>query len=616
MAYRIGRDLGSGAIGRVVEVHGDDGRVWAGKILHDSQRADDRAQRRFEAEARLLTGVVHPNLIGVEGLVHIDGQAVLLMELVTGSDLAHLIAAEAPLPANKVVAIGRGVAAGLAEAHRAGLVHRDLKPANILLAGDGTPKVADFGLARAASFATNDPDAAAVAGTPDYMAPESIDPLAIDGRSDLYALGCILCELATGAPPYRGATALAILSAHRNEPLPALDGLPDGLRRTIRWLLAKSPADRPQSATEAEAALASMEAGTEMEVATTLAISRSPTDAPGRAAARRGCAQCGAFGPSMVRVCFACGQPQLSLSSGPITMFVTGPGEHAHKLDAALRQRLLDWITRNPALGVDAAVLAKEVPRVPFALVCGIDEESAKALAPALRALGLQTEWLEGGRFALREVRNKGWTLARRIAVIGGTGTFFALRNSVMGMLAGGAFIVIMSLWSGFRQAGRPVAKRTTNRQQALLPSGLEAALGRVASVVPAMSAARHRDALRGVVERALALRGVVEAPQRATMSAVPTIDDELAHLIDVAALASSQLDQLEAELSPEDLRSDDQAKRARWHVRDRWAAKILQVTAFLDAMRARAVMSKARGIGRAELDDLRAQIAALEELS
>jgi Protein kinase domain len=610
MGYRIGRDLGSGAIGRVVEVHGDDGRVWAGKILHESQRADERAQRRFEAEARLLTGVVHPNLIGVEGLVHIDGQAVLLMELVAGSDLAHLIAAEAPLPAERVTALGRGVAAGLAEAHRAGLVHRDLKPANILLSSDGTPKVADFGLARAASFAASDPSAAAVAGTPDYMAPESIDPLAIDGRSDLYALGCILCELATGAPPYRGATALAILAAHRNDPVPALEGVPDGLRRTIRWLLAKSPADRPQSATEAEAALAGV---TAEEAATETAIVRA---APGLSApdkARRRCAQCGALGPPMVRVCFACGRPQLTLSSGPMTVFVTGPGEHAHKLDAALRQRLLDWIVKNPALGVDAAVLAKEVPRVPFALVCGIDAESAKALVPALRALGLEAEALQGGRFALREVRTKGWTLARRIMVIGGTGAFYVLRNSMMGLRAGGAILGVISLWSGFRQAGRPVARRVMGRRQALLPSGLEASLSRVASLVPAMSAARHRDALRGVVERALALRDVFDPTQRAAM---PALEDELAQLIDVAALASSRLDQLEAELSPEDLRSDDAAKRERWHVRDRWAAKILQVTAFLDAMRARAVMSKARSIGRAELDDLHVQVAALKELS
>jgi hypothetical protein len=432
------------------------------------------------------------------------------------------------------------------------------------------------------------------------MAPESIDPLAIDGRSDLYALGCILCELATGAPPYRGATALAILAAHRSEPVPALAGLPETLRRTVRWLLAKSPADRPQSATEAETALASIGS----------AIARAPLDAAGSAQARRRCAQCGALGPPMVRVCFACGQPQLELGEGPMTVFVTGPGEHAHKLDAALRQRLLAWISGNPALGVDARVLAKEVPRIPFALVCGIDEESAKALSPTLRALGLETQVLRGGRFALKELRAKGWTLTKRVALIGGTGTFFALRNSMIGMVAGGAILAVMSVWSGFRQAGRPAARRAATRQLQALPSILDAALGRVAGVVPAMSAARHRDALRGVVERALALRDVLDPAQRAAM------DDQLAQLIELAALASSRLDQLEAELSPDDLRGGDDAKRARWHVRDRWAAKILQVTAFLDAMRARAVMSKARGLGRAELDDVRAQIAALEELS
>jgi len=613
VAYRIGRELGSGAIGRVVEVRDDGGRIWAGKILHDSQRADDRARRRFEAEGRLLTGVTHPNLIGVEGLVHVDGQAVLLMELVAGSDLARVIAAEAPLAAERVVVLGRGVAAGLAAAHRAGLVHRDLKPANILLAADGTPKVADFGLARAASFAASGPDAAAVAGTPDYMAPESIDPLAVDGRSDLYALGCILCELATGAPPYRGATALAILAAHRDEPVPELAALPEGLRRTIRWLLAKSPADRPQSAGEVEAALADLSAapsgGTALDRARggatgDVALARRAGDAT----ARRRCAQCGALGPPSVRVCFACGRPQLELASGPMTVFITGPGELAHKLDAALRQRLLGWIADNPALGVDAKVLTKEVPRMPFALVCGIDEDSANALVPRLRELGLDSTVLRGGRFALREVRTKGWTLAKRVALITATGTFFALRHSAIGAIGGGAVVAIMSLWGGFHQAGRAAVRRITDQPRALLPSGIDAALGRVGRLVPTMSAARHRDALRGVVERALALREALA--QGAAM------DLELARLIDVAALAASRLDQLEAELSPDDLRSDDEAKRARWHLRDRWSTKILHVTAFLDAMRARAVMARTRGVGTAELDDLRAQIAALEELA
>ena len=600
MSYRIGRDLGSGAIGRVVEVHGDDGNAWAGKILHDSQRADDQARRRFEAEARLLAGVVHPNLIRVDGLVRIADQAVLLMELVTGSDLARLIAAEAPLPAARVAALGRGVAAGLAEAHRAGLVHRDLKPANILLASDGTPKVADFGLARAASFAASGPDAAAVAGTPDYMAPESIDPLAVDGRSDLYALGCILCELATGVPPYRGATALAILAAHRSDPIPELASVDAELRRTIRWLLAKSPADRPQSASEVEAALAGI--GT--------ALARVAPDAQEIDASRRRCAQCGALGPAQVRVCFACGQPQLELASGPMTVFVTGPGEHVHKLDAVLRQQLIDWLARNPALGLDAALLAKEVPRLPFVLVTGIDDESAKALAAAVRGLGLETEIRQGGRFALESVRSKGWTLAKRIIVILGSSSMFMFRGSLPAMLGIGGSVVTISLLRAFRQAGQPVTRRLAGGERRALPSRLDAALARVAAQVPAMSAARHRDALRGVIERALALREALDPAQRAAA------DEQIAQLIDVASLASSRLDQLEAELSPDDLRAGDYAARERWHVRDRCAARILQVTAFLDAMRARAVMARARGAGLGDLDELRAQIAALEELS
>ena len=599
MEYRIGRELGSGALGKVVELVDDDGHVWAGKILHHSQDTDERARRRFEAEARLLTGIVHPNLIAVHGLVHVGSETALRMELVTGSDLAHLIATAAPLAPERVIELGRGIAAGLAEAHRAGLVHRDLKPANILLAADGTPKVADFGLARATSFASSDPDALAVAGTPDYMAPESVDPLAIDGRSDLYALGCILGELATGAPPYSGATAFATLHAHRNDPLPALDGVPDGLRRVIRWLLAKSPTDRPQSATEVETALANL--GTQVAL-----VSLRDATTVGE----RRCASCGVSGPALVRVCFSCGVTQLEPQAGPMSVFVTGPGENAAKLDAALRQKLLAWVSKNPALGLDAALLAKEVPRLPFGLVVGIDEPSATALVASLRGLGFEAEAVTGGKLALSSIRRKGWTLAKRTATIGATGTFFAFRSSGTMMLIGGTIVVLSALWRGFAHASRPVTKRKKTAARVLLPSSLEAALGRVANVVPAMAAARHRDALRGVVERALALRDALDAAQRTEL------EPQIAQLIDHAALASSRLDQLEAELSPDDLRSGDEARRMSWHARDRWAAKILQVTAFLDAMRARTVMAKAKGVALADIDELRAQIQALEELA
>ena len=602
-SYRIGAELGSGAIGRVVEVFDDAGNAWAGKILHASQRADQRAQRRFESEAKLLTGIKHDTLIEVIGLVDLDGQAVMLMELVVGSNLARIIAAQAPLAVERVVDLGRQIAAGLAAAHRAALVHRDLKPANVLVSDDGVAKVADFGLARAASFATSDPDAVAVAGTPDYMAPESVDPLAIDARSDLYALGCILCELATGAPPYRGATAFAVLQAHRDESLPGLVEVAAPLRNVILRLLAKSPADRPQSADEVAAALAAIV---------------DPTTAPNNAlsttrvaANSRACARCGAIGPDSISVCFGCGQSQLQLSSGGMTVFVVGPGDvAAAQLDSELRQRLLTWLQANPALGLDTKTLLREVPRLPFVLVANIDDTSARALIPALDELGLVAVAVRGGRFALPEIRKKAWTLGKRILVISGSVMFWPLNNLGPAALAAGAITVGgAALFGGINRAGKPATKLLPSARIAL-PSVFDAALARVAAVVPAMTAARHRDALRGVVERALGLRDAVERSRRAEL------EPQLAELIELAALAASRLDQLEAQLSADDLRPGDEAKRDSWQARDRWSSKLLQVTAFLDAMRARAVMARAKGAGLLDLDGVRDHLAALQELA
>ncbi|HEX3764485.1 MAG TPA: hypothetical protein VHW23_37575, partial [Kofleriaceae bacterium] len=199
--------------------------------------------------------------------------------------------------------------------------------------------------------------------------------------------------------------------------------------------------------------------------------------------------------------------------------------------------------------------------------------------------------------------------LSRRVALILVTSAWAGFRGSVVGAAVGGAAVAIGSLVGGFVYGARSVTRLEPRTSAGALPSALDAALARVAGVVPAMAAARHRDALRGVVERALALRDAVDPAARATL------DPELAALVDHAALASSRLDQLEAALSPDDLRSDDEARRASWRVRDRWAARILQVTAFLDAMRARAVMARARTAAEADLDELRAHVAALTEI-
>ncbi|MCA9317961.1 MAG: serine/threonine protein kinase, partial [Planctomycetes bacterium] len=180
---------------------------------------------RFLQEAALLRRLAHPNLVRVVEIAAVAGRPMLVMERIDGPDLAAWIARDAPLEESQLLAIGRGVASGLAHAHAAGVIHRDLKPGNVLLQDNDPapiPKIGDFGMARASSLDGVDHQAMTVVGTPDYMAPESIDPLAVDPRSDLYALGCILFEMATGRPPYGAATPLGLLHLHRTAPIPAL----------------------------------------------------------------------------------------------------------------------------------------------------------------------------------------------------------------------------------------------------------------------------------------------------------------------------------------------------------------------------------------------------------
>jgi hypothetical protein len=290
-------------------------------------------------------------------------------------------------------------------------------------------------------------------------------------------------------------------------------------------------------------------------------------------------------------------------------VFVIGPGERTHKLDAELRHRLIQWIAANPELGLDPAVLTKRGPRMPFALVTGIDEAPARELVACLQELGLQAETRTGGPLSHPQVRASGWTLTKRIALIIAVSMAGASSSMGMGLLILGPLLVGGAVVGGFRLASQPMTK-LTRRTRLALPSAFDAALARVADVVPAMTVKRHRESLRGVVERAFALRDAVGEGGRAA------IDLQIAKVVDLAALAASRLDQLEAELSADDLRTGDDASRARWHARDRWAATLLQVTAFLDAMRARAVVARAKGVASSDLDELRAQIEALEELT
>jgi hypothetical protein len=589
--WLLGEEIGRGALGRVVRVeHPESGRVFAGKLLHDSHEGDAGAAARFEREAALVRGLVHENVVRIDGLEEIDGQRVLLMELVDGPSLAQLLATEGPLSETRLRTLARGIAAGLAAAHRAGVVHRDLKPANILVGAKDVPKLVDFGLARASSFAGVDRKSFALVGTPDYLAPESVDPLAVDARSDLYSLGCILYECATGEPPFRAPTAFALLAAHQKHPAP---GLPSAFSRPfaelVSALLAKSPADRPQSAAAVIDAF---------DRQTAIVLSRPEGPA-------RGCAKCGAAVLPEVGVCFACGQTQVVLATGGYSLFVVGPGKLTHKLDGRLRQKLLAWLEQNPQLGLDASRLAKEVPRLPFPLATELSLEAAAQLGLALQTLGLETATRKGGAWSLPDIRRKGWKLGVRIAAIAiasGVGGLtnimrhFPLLFVMLGLLP------LVSVAVGFGIAGKkyvlPSGKRPLQ-----LPDVLAAALARVGDVVPTIEAARHREALRGIVTRALALR----------KTAGGELDAELARCLDLAVHATLRIDALERSLAAADLREADAAVHRDLHERDGWAARLLELAAQLDALRVRWVA--AQPSGDEKLAELRAQVAALEEV-
>ena len=202
--FVIVKRLGTGGMGAVYEAKDETlGRAVALKIM---RRASDEARRRFIQEARAAAAVSHPNLIVVHEVGEADGRAFIVMELIRGRTLRGVMADA--VARDEALRILRGVAHGLAAAHAAGIVHRDLKPENVMLTGDGTVKVLDFGVARLshgdgarAVTALAVTGTGVVVGTPQYMSPEQALGVTVDARSDIYSFGVLAYELLTGTRP-------------------------------------------------------------------------------------------------------------------------------------------------------------------------------------------------------------------------------------------------------------------------------------------------------------------------------------------------------------------------------------------------------------------------------
>ena len=238
--------------------HDTTGQRCALKVVHHAGPSD---LARFSREARVLAGLLHPNVVRLHGAELSGTQPYLVQELLSGGSLAELLE-KGPLEPERAREVALQVADGVAAAHAAGVLHRDLKPDNVLFDEHGVAKVADFGLALSRESRERLTQTGEVLGTPDYMAPEqAIDAVRVDERADVYALGGILYTLLTGTPPLslRGRSLIAALAAIQSElPLPAEQvnpGISRELAEVCRVALAKDPGDRYPSAKAFAAAL-------------------------------------------------------------------------------------------------------------------------------------------------------------------------------------------------------------------------------------------------------------------------------------------------------------------------------------------------------------------------
>ncbi|MEU4103685.1 serine/threonine-protein kinase [Streptomyces tanashiensis] len=248
--YRLHVCIGRGGMGEVWQATDEVlGRAVAVKLML-AQATDPSAGDRFRLEAQTAARLSHPHVVGVFDFGTWDGKLFLVMELVEGDSLAGSPSDPLILPAERVAVVAAHAAAGLAAAHRQGVVHRDIKPGNLLVDAEGTVKLADFGIARF----VDDPSAALtttgqIVGTGLYLAPERALGQPASPASDVYSLGCVLYQLLTGRPPFRADTATALLYQHIDTaPVPPSRlgaALPPEFETYLLSLLAKQPEQRP-----------------------------------------------------------------------------------------------------------------------------------------------------------------------------------------------------------------------------------------------------------------------------------------------------------------------------------------------------------------------------------
>jgi hypothetical protein len=538
--FRLLGALGRGAIAEVVRARDERTSVEVAlKLIYPHLRESPVVVERFRREVEIVRRIAHPNVLRIHDVVESDGRLFLVMDFHPGGDLADRLALRQRLHPGEVVHLAQQLCGALAAAHRAGVVHRDVKPSNVLV-GNGTQidvRLCDFGLARTVE-GSGLTVANAVLGTPEYMAPEVVTEGQADPRSDIYSLGVVLFEAATGRLPFYGDSPYQLMRQHVDLEAPRartlVPELPMALDEAIARALAKDPLDRFATTEDLVRAL------TEEPRALVPAASATAK------ARHHACPACGGWLVEVAATCADCGARTLRLEwqRGGVSVLVDGPGGVADRIDAwryvALR-KLTDEVSPE---GRSTAKPRGGAPRLPFYAARGITEASARGLVERLKTIGLEASILEPALLPPKKVRAKGNRLmVRYLAVAGGFNLLVQVlpRIGLTAVLCAIGVLSVLGVMTAVRGA-RPLIKRSPRKPGERsevdwgdILAGLTSRQDRrlVARVLDRMEALRargNRDVAEPLVKRAaIAARGLAALGDRRSVDPVFGQDAERA---------------------------------------------------------------------------------------
>ncbi len=295
---RVEREIGRGAMGAVFEAtHLSLQRRVAVKVLLPGARSDGLDVQQFIQEARALARIEHQNIVQVHDVGEDSGLHFLVMQLLDGGTVADRLERQGQFTWEEAARVARDAAHGLAVAHEKGIVHRDIKPENLMITTENVVKIADFGLAAKAARSGDPTVRSEVMGTPSYMPPEQIDGRNVDGRADIYSLGCTLYVMLTGRRPFEGESAIEVLLKQTKDTatpvVKVVPSTPPLLSQLVEKCMAKSPNARYRTAADLAADLEKILSGGRPKIVVEIedVMSRMQEIARGEAAAQRGLAQ-------------------------------------------------------------------------------------------------------------------------------------------------------------------------------------------------------------------------------------------------------------------------------------------------------------------------------------